>query len=158
MGTIVFNGRTYGSVDEMPPAERQAYEQLFKIFADENQNGIPDFLEGDVVNNVFNALSSTVHYNGQAYNGINDLPPEARQKIEQAFGKLQSLGILPAISQTTASTQTPQSFEPAFKPSKPLLSQEPVHTEVSSSGTFIFIALGLFMACAIAGVVFLLMR
>ncbi len=45
-GTIVFNGKTYNSVDEMPSDIRKAYEQVMSAFADNNQNGMPDVLEG----------------------------------------------------------------------------------------------------------------
>ena len=31
---IIFNGKTYNSIDEMPVNERQAYEQMSQIFKD----------------------------------------------------------------------------------------------------------------------------
>ncbi|MFZ6026246.1 MAG: hypothetical protein ACOYYS_00905 [Chloroflexota bacterium] len=43
---IDFNGKTYFSLEEMPPDVRQAYQQVTAIFSDQNQNGIPDTLEG----------------------------------------------------------------------------------------------------------------
>jgi len=39
---IIFNNKTYNSLEEMPANEREAYESMFKIFKDENGNGIPD--------------------------------------------------------------------------------------------------------------------
>ena len=45
---IIFNGKTYNSLEEMPANERQAFEQMQQIFVDANGNGIPDFMEGDI--------------------------------------------------------------------------------------------------------------
>ncbi len=42
---IIFNGKEYSSVDEMPPNVRQAYEQAMSAFADQNKNGMPDVFE-----------------------------------------------------------------------------------------------------------------
>lgn len=42
---IIFNGKEYSSVDEMPPNVRQAYEQAMSAFADQNKNGVPDVFE-----------------------------------------------------------------------------------------------------------------
>jgi hypothetical protein len=44
--TITVNGRTYSSVDEMPPDVREQYEKAMSLLADRNGNGIPDVLEG----------------------------------------------------------------------------------------------------------------
>ena len=49
MATIIFNGKSYNSLEEMPEKERKAYDQMMDIFADKNGNGIPDFMEGDMV-------------------------------------------------------------------------------------------------------------
>jgi hypothetical protein len=47
--SINFNGKTYNSLDEMPPDERRQFEQemerIKKVFADQDQNGIPDMME-----------------------------------------------------------------------------------------------------------------
>jgi hypothetical protein len=43
---ITVNGRTYGSIDEMPPDVRRQYERAMSLLADKNNNGVPDILEG----------------------------------------------------------------------------------------------------------------
>ena len=44
--SITINGRTYKSLDEMPPDDRRQYEELMsKFMMDRNNNGIPDFAE-----------------------------------------------------------------------------------------------------------------
>lgn len=45
MGAITFAGRTYDSVDEMPPDVRQAYERVMAAFADTGQSGMLDIWE-----------------------------------------------------------------------------------------------------------------
>jgi len=41
---VVFNGRTYDSLDEMPAEERSQYEQVMAML-DKDHDGIPDMLE-----------------------------------------------------------------------------------------------------------------
>lgn len=96
---IIFNGKTYNSLEEMPPNERRAYEQMMNIFVDANGNGIPDFLEGDMVKNVMSAVTSNIHFNGQVYEGLNELPPDVREKIQGAFEKMTELGV---VTKTTS--------------------------------------------------------
>lgn len=49
---IVYEGKTYNSVDELPPEARRKYEEAMDKLGDANQNGIPDLLEGKGVLNV----------------------------------------------------------------------------------------------------------
>ena len=152
---IIFNGKTYNSIDEMPVNERQAYEQMSQIFKDENGNGIPDFLEGDVVKNVMTAFANAIHYDGKIYNNMDELPPEARQKLQEAFTKLNQLGIVTAAP----SAQAGQAFEPAFQASKPLLAQEPAIQESGGRNWMIIIGfLGAILVCAVALALVLFMR
>ncbi len=48
MSKIIFNGKSYDGLEEMPPGEREAYTHIMALFADANQNGIPDIFEGDL--------------------------------------------------------------------------------------------------------------
>lgn len=148
---ILFNGKTYTSPDEMPANERQAYEQMFQIFTDANGNGIPDFLEGDVAKNVMTAVTNMVNYDGKLYDGLNELPPEARQKVEQAFAKLNQLGIVTANPSMQVSNKAAQPFEPAFQPSKPLISQEPAIQEGGGNRWMLIVGfLAALLVCAVA--------
>lgn len=143
---IIFNGKTYNSVNEMPANERQAYEQMFQIFTDKNGNGIPDFLEGDIAKNVMTAFTNVVNYDGKVYNNMDELPPEARQKLQDAFAKLNQMGIVTAAP----STQQTPAFEPAFKPSKPLIPQEPTFQESGGRNWLIIVGfLGAMLVCAV---------
>lgn len=151
---INFNGKTYNSVEEMSANERQAYESMFQIFKDANGNGIPDFLEGDVAKNVMTAFTSNVVYNGKTYSNMDELPAEARQKLNDAMGKLNQLGIVTNIP----ATQAKQAFEPAFKSSRPLIPQEPAIQEGGGKNWVViigFLAAVLVCAVGIAVTIFL---
>ena len=158
MPTIVFNGKSYNHLDEMPADERQAYQQMMSMFTDENGNGIPDFLEGDMVKNVLSAYSTSVNVNGETIRSLDDLPPDTRQSVEGAFQMLSKMGILPQ-SQSSASTF---SREPSFE-SKPFVPQgSPVMEEDRGSGTFTWVIIGIVLCFAVTvgafAVIYLLNR
>jgi hypothetical protein len=156
---IIFNGKTYNSPDEMPANERQAYEQMFQIFTDKNGNGIPDFLEGDIAKNVMTAVTSNINFNSKVYNNLNELPPDARQKVQEAFAKLNQLGIVTANPSMPVSGQSARAFEPAFQPSKPLIPQEPVVQKNGGNRWMLIIGfLAAMLICAVAVAIVLFMR
>lgn len=156
---IIFNGKSYNSLEEMPANEREAYESMFKIFQDANGNGIPDFLEGDIAKNVTTAFSNAVHYNGAVYSNLDELPPEAREKVKAAFVKLNHLGLIEGAQMGASAQPKPPAFEPAFKPSKPLIPQEPVVEEVGGRNWLVILGfLGALLVCAVVFAVFMFMR
>lgn len=164
MANIIFNGRTYNSLGEMPVSERQAYEQMLHIFVDKNGNGIPDFMEGDMVQNVMKAHSTNISIGGNTIHTVNDLTPEARESLENAFKMLSQLGILPKDIPATTYTQSasPTSREPMIT-SRPFVSREynPMLQEDKGAGPVVWIGLGaaLILCCsgALAVWVYLLM-
>jgi hypothetical protein len=105
---IVIDGKTYKSVDEMPPDIRAKYEEAMRsldkdrngmpdildsenLFEDKNKNGMPDAFEGlatfqGSTPNVMGSIKILV--NGQMYDGLDQLPPEIRAKYEQAMGAM----------------------------------------------------------------------
>jgi hypothetical protein len=95
MPQIIVNGKSYASMDEMPAEIRQTYEQAMGVLADNNKNGIPDVLEGGISKiNLTGTMapmvinSTNIVVDGKLYSNANELPPEARQKYEQAMAKL----------------------------------------------------------------------
>jgi hypothetical protein len=82
---ITFNGRTYDSLEQMPPDIRQAYESVMQVLADKNQNGVPDLFEGAVN---AQATRARIVFNGQVYEHIDQLPPEAREKYDKVMSQL----------------------------------------------------------------------
>ena len=87
---IIFNGKEYQSVDEMPPDIRRAYEGVMGIFADKDANGLPDLLEGH--GNDISPRLTNIFHDGMVYHSIEDLPPEARAKYQAAMEKLDQDG------------------------------------------------------------------
>jgi hypothetical protein len=87
---IIFNGKEYNNVDEMPADARQAYQQAMGVFGDANKNGIPDILEGGVpsTNIVMTTGQMQIVWDGKVYTSIDQLPPEAREKYQKAMGQL----------------------------------------------------------------------
>ena len=110
MPTIVFNGKTYNKIEDMPANERQAFEQMSKMFVDANGNGIPDLLEGDLVKNVVTAHSThmNINVNGKTYQSFNELPPELRQQVDGAFKMLSTMGFLDGVDESQATAPLPQ--------------------------------------------------
>lgn len=160
MAMIIFNGNTYNSLDEMPVNERQAYEQVANMLVDKNGNGIPDFLEGDMVRNVMTAFTSSINFNRFSYNGINELPADVRTKVQGAFEKLSQLGIVTNTA-PMMNVQTPQVGQEPVVTSRPLVSREynpAIQEDKPNSMLWIMIGMALMicLAVAAAGVFFLL--
>ena len=110
---ITFHGKTYNSLDEMPPDERRAYQYMIGIMADKNQNGTPDIMEGGPINmlkglrdlladkdrdgipDIFDQAemgeviqSSTYVVNGTTYHNLDEMPPDVRERFETAMSKV----------------------------------------------------------------------
>jgi hypothetical protein len=102
---IVIDGKTYHSIDEMPPDIRQKYEQAMRslgdandnhipdafetmnIFADKNKNGVPDVMDNLVAGNAaVNSMKIVV--DGKEFNGLENLPPEYRARYQEAMSQL----------------------------------------------------------------------
>ena len=161
MKIISFNGKTYNSLEEMPVNERQAYEQIANMLVDKNGNGIPDFLEGDMVKNVITAFTSSVSFNGQTYNGINELPPDVRAKVQGAFEKLSEFGIVEKNSPMMVQEKSAKIGQEPRAISRPFVSHEngPIIQEDPPSSAMLTIISVIFVLClvaAIAGIFFLL--
>jgi hypothetical protein len=151
MPVIFFNGKTYNSLDEMPANERQAFDQLSTMFVDKDGNGIPDFLEGDMAKNVMTAFTSSVNLNGQTYNGLNELPPEVRAKVQGAFQKLSELGIVTKDSPGMIQVQAAQTGQTQMAPSQPLVTPQfsPAIQDDKKSSPMMWVVVGLGLAlCA----------
>ncbi len=102
---IVIDGKSYNSVDEMPEDVRKKYEAALHSLKDQNGNSIPDVLENmgtltdnngdgipDIVENTLGSpivkAALKIMMNGKEFHSLDDLPPEARAKYEQAMSKL----------------------------------------------------------------------
>jgi hypothetical protein len=168
---IVIDGKTYNSVNEMPPDIRQKYEQAmralgdangnqipdaferFNIFADKDKNDIPDVVEhltaGQAAVN-----SMKIIVDGQEFNGLENLPPEARARYNEAMGKLDAnQNGIPDFAEgmmNTASMNPVSSsgFAPeAPRHSAPLSSNSAITPDTSNGWMLVLAGLFLFLFC-----------
>jgi hypothetical protein len=166
MEIVSFNGKTYNSLEEMPADQRAAYEQVMAFMKDENNNGIPDMFEGDVIQKMIGLASTHIVVNGQEMLGMESMSPEARAKFDKAMQKLSQLGILPQGTpvQSPSFQSTPQiaPSEPTFTQSPPFLqstSPSAISEDTGSRFGLVIIAiLAVFLVCALATVAFLLLN
>jgi hypothetical protein len=80
---IVVNGREYGSVEEMPPDVRQAYERMRSAVVDSDGDGVPDRFEGKDANFV-SVTRQRIVVNGREYGSVEEMPPDVRRAFESA--------------------------------------------------------------------------
>ncbi len=186
---IVIDGKTYKSVDEMPEDVRRKYEAAMRNFdknnngvpdmlenanpfADQNKDGMPDMLEGmaSFQGSIGNVMSSTkIIVNGQAYDSVDQLPPDVRAKYEQALGSMDKNrngipdfieGMIKPQASSQASINAPAGFDiaspdhassPFHAKDKPRLINHST-IEPESSGGWMFALAGIMLAglCLVA--------
>lgn len=98
MPQIIYNGKTYASLEEMPPEVRKVYELTMGILADNDHNGIPDFLEGKAAGKPPAIQATRIQIeqpqfiaDGRVYTDAAKLPKDKRQKLAQAMARLDPL-------------------------------------------------------------------
>lgn len=164
---IVIDGKTYNSVNEMPPDIRQKYEQAMRSLGDANKNQIPDVFETmnifadkdkdglpDVLENIASSHASVntmkIIVDGKEFDGLEHLPPEARARYEEAMRKLDANrngipdfaeGMINKANQNVMSVSGPVVERP---PRSTPLSTSPTITPDTSNGSMLVLA-GLFL-------------
>src|SRR5437762_9969534 len=78
---IVFNGREYDGVEQMPTEIRAQYSQVVNALGDADGNGIPDILERSGSSSV--AVKESIVFNGREYSNRDELPLEVREALER---------------------------------------------------------------------------
>jgi hypothetical protein len=113
--TIYYNGKKYDSVAEMPASVRQNYEKISRLFADANQDGIPDIVQPgglsglkDTFNMIkelsqigqtegmrqeqFSLIRVTdtgIQVNGRSYNSVEEMPAQIRKEYHRIINNAQ---------------------------------------------------------------------
>lgn len=151
MAQIFFNGKMYNDLAEMPASERQAYEQMMGMFVDKNGNGIPDFLEGDIVKNISSIYSGmqSIRFDGNTYNNMNELPSDVQEKVKNAMSKISDIGFTAQGDYEKHASQHNVHNEAYVKPTS-FVSREynPVIQEESNSNFKTWLIAGIvIMAC-----------
>lgn len=153
----IVNGKTYNSMDEMPPDVRARYDMLNNLLADKNQDGTPDIM-ADAMNAGTTVIqSSTIIYQGKTYNSVDELPPDARAKYEQAMAQLADQNqngtpdVLESAAQSSVIVST--SLNPA-----PNVSAAPNSSEQNIGPIIVLGIMAIGLAIIIAILLFLLLR
>ena len=146
---FVFNGRTCARVEDMPPEVRRAYEETMAILPDEDKDGVPDIFEGEAVDveHIVTQTDGTVStktriiVDGQEYSSVSELPPEAREKYEQAMAKMR--GMMGPMAQGNPLRVLEEAFASRKSLSSPARTELPsvrAPQEESTTGRFILLA------------------
>lgn len=165
---IVIDGKTYNNVSEMPPDVRARYEQAMRGLEDVNRDGTPDVFTAAAPVPVMSSGMKFV-VDGREYNSIEDLPPEARAKYEQAMGILDKNqngmpdfleGMLGKALQTPAQPGAPAAPSPRPAPSIPQTASPTISPDTSSGWTLVLLGGFLLFLCAAgaAGVWYFFLR
>lgn len=155
MEIVSFNGKTYNSLEEMPADQRAAYEQVMAFMKDENNNGIPDMFEGDVIQKMIGLAANTrIVVNGLEVQSLEAMPPETREKYDKAMQVLGRMGMLPAGTQGTPFQSAPQisTREPTFAKSPSIIQSSPSAISEDSgsrTGIILLAILGILVLCAL---------
>ena len=106
---IIFNGKTYANVEDMPEEVRQAYQQALAQFADADKNGIPDILERGGAGNVIAIQQSSISFNGREFKSVGEMPAVVRRLFEMATGQTDANrnGIPDALETALSGSETP---------------------------------------------------
>ena len=115
---IIFNGKTYTKVEDMPEEVRQSYQQALAQFADADKNGIPDFIEGgSAKGNVIAIQQSSINFNGKEYKSAGEMPAIVRRLFEMAMGQADAnRNGIPDALESALGMQTPSSPGPDPRP------------------------------------------
>ena len=109
---IIFNGKSYNSVTEMPREVREAYERINKCFEDRDADGVPDVLQnqglqglgqafgmiGEIAKlsqsgqldnqhqfSIIQVSEQAITINGKTYRSVDEMPDHILQIYENAI-------------------------------------------------------------------------
>ena len=114
---IIFNGKTYAKVEDMPDEIRQAYQQALTHLEDADKNGIPDILERGAKGNVIAIQQSSINFNGKEYKSVGEMPAIVRRLFEMAMGQADAnRNGIPDALESALGIQSPSSPAPDARP------------------------------------------
>jgi hypothetical protein len=83
---IIINGQEFDSPDALPPDLRRIYDRMM---ADRDGNGVPDVFEKAQSTGGGEAVTHhEVVIDSKTFTRLEDIPPELRGKVQQAFGRM----------------------------------------------------------------------
>lgn len=158
MPKIHFNGKTYNDIAEMPATEREMYDQLMSVMVDENGNGIPDLLEGDVVSNIIEIVKKSSGDN-EGIVALEQMSPEMRDRISKGFAKLQEFGLFSGIPDLGQISQISMRNDTEIRPSKPIVQPPSVIQEDKGPRVMLILVVALMiLLCAFGAAAYFLFQ
>jgi hypothetical protein len=171
---IIFNGKTYTSIESMPEEVRQAYQDTLAQFADADKNGIPDILERGGAGNVIAIQQSSINFNGREYKSVGEMPAIVRRLFEFAMSQADANrnGIPDALEGALSRSKAPSSSAGTVQPkfsatfNSPTLNSPPELETVTTAlkqtantlETFLRIFLSLVAVATVAGAIFIMLK
>ena len=153
----------------MPDYVRRQYEQAMSSFKDQDGNRIPDAIE-NAESAPVTVSSFKVVLDGKEFYSLDDLPPEARAKYEQAMGTLDANrngipdfveGMLGgAVQQANPVSTSYESHTAHHAPRKPMPVTPTIEPDTPNVWLLALLAAFLFLACVVvaAGVWYFYLR
>jgi hypothetical protein len=88
---ITINGQTYDSPEAMPPDVRRLYDEAMRTVAGGPSGGSTQVVTGRIGEHAGASIvvNRTVTVNHRTYGSLDELPPEARQQLENALESAQ---------------------------------------------------------------------
>ena len=159
MPQIHFNGKTYNDLAEMPATEREMYDQLMSVMVDENGNGIPDLLEGDVVGNIIEAVKKSGG-NSEGIAALEQMSPEMRARISKGVAKLQEFGLLSGMPDLPNDVQALSSWDNSeIRASEPIIqSPSAIQEDKGPRVALILVTLLIIIICAFGAAAYFLFQ
>jgi hypothetical protein len=170
---IVIDGKTYNSVNEMPPDVRQKYEQAMRsmgdvastpptnpfagtsLFADQDRDGVPDVFE-NLTSQSTTVSSMKIVVDGKEFSRLEDLPPDARARYEAAMGKMDvNRNGIPDFVEGMFTTSTQTTSLPAsaavqdLDRTMPLPTSPTITPDTTSGWMLVLVGLFLFLLCVV---------
>jgi hypothetical protein len=155
MPQIHFNGKTYNDLAEMPATEREMYEQLMSVMRDEDGNGVPDILEGDVVSNIIEVVKKSGVDSG-GITALEQMSPEMRARISKGVAKLQEFGLFSGMPDLSHVSQMPTWEDTEIRPSQPIIQSPSAIQDDTGSRWLLIVVILTVVGICVAGIVVLI--
>ncbi|HSG44110.1 MAG TPA: hypothetical protein VLA72_13220 [Anaerolineales bacterium] len=167
---IVIDGKTYKSIEEMSPDVRAKYERAMNSFkdddrngfpdqferpnilSDQDKNGIPDIFEGGTSTEIRTSTTKFV-VNRTEYGSLDDLPPDARARYEQAMGEMdKNQNGIPDFAEDMFRKVQPSNAQrtktsPPQRPSKAMNTSPTISPDTTSGWKLVLLVGFLLFAC-----------
>jgi hypothetical protein len=159
---FTYQGRRYERFEDLPPEARQAYEQLYALSVDEDQDGIPDVLQGSEGREYTYHWGSARSLGGdQRLADLENMPTWVKKLVRILAQRLLK-EMPPPLPPDAVNEDTPtrSSWGDVFEPTEPSQPMSPTrlpYEDVSTSRHGLWILLVTLLLLLVGGAVALLL-